>query len=114
MDDQYISLGLGLLYVIHAFLPASAMGEKELAVVVKKSHLGTLGRMGRILGRFGTDVGTDKMCKIANVYRPWDGGTDKLGGRRGMRLRRYVRAPAQRFWGLRPRLIGRYGFGKHV
>jgi len=39
--------------------------------------------MGRILGRFGTDVGTDKTRKIPNVYRPWDGGTDKLGGRRG-------------------------------
>ena len=24
------------------------------------------------------------MCKIVNVYRPWDGGTDKLGGRRVM------------------------------
>jgi hypothetical protein len=33
-------------------------------------------------GTLWTDVGTDKMCKIINVYRPWDGGTDKLGGRR--------------------------------
>jgi len=40
--------------------------------------------MGRILGRFGTDVGTDKMCKIVNVYRPWDSGTDKLGGEKGI------------------------------
>ena len=39
--------------------------------------------MGRILGRLGTDVGTDKTCKIVNVYRPWDGGTDKLGGEKG-------------------------------
>ena len=45
---------------------------------------GALGRMGRILGRLGTDVGTDKMCKIVNVYRPWDGGTDKLGGGKGV------------------------------
>ena len=36
--------------------------------------------MGRILGRLGTDVGTDKTRKIINVYRPWDGRTDKLGG----------------------------------
>ena len=42
--------------------------------------------MGRILGRFGTDVGTDKTCKIVNVYRPWDGGTDKLGGGEGYPL----------------------------
>jgi len=45
-----------------------------------------LGRMGRILGRLGTDVGTDKMCKIVNVYRPWDGGTDNLGGEKGIPL----------------------------
>ena len=45
-----------------------------------------LGRMGRILGRSGTDVGTDKTHKIINVYRHWDGGTDKLGERRGMAL----------------------------
>jgi hypothetical protein len=38
-----------------------------------------LGRLGRIPGRLGTDVGTDETCKIANVFRPWDGGTDKLG-----------------------------------
>ena len=38
------------------------------------------------MGRLGTDVGTDKTCKIPNVYRPWDGGTDKLGGEKGIAL----------------------------
>jgi len=51
--------------------------------LVENSHLVPLGRMGRILGRFGTDVGTDKTSKIVNVYRPWDVGTDKLGGEKG-------------------------------
>jgi len=71
----------------------SSLSGDVLGVLVKKSHLSErwpdrftssrrLGRMGRILGRLGTDVGTDKMCKITNVYRPWGGGTDKLGGRR--------------------------------
>ena len=44
-----------------------------------KRHFGT---DGTDLGRLGTAVGTDKTCKIPNVYRPWDGGTDKMGGRR--------------------------------
>ena len=53
----------------------------KLEIKIKSEGGGPLGRMGRIVGRFGTDVGTDKTCKIVNVYRPWDGGTDKLGGR---------------------------------
>jgi hypothetical protein len=61
-----------------AFEPFSHSSSHS-QVLVKKSHLGALGRMGRIVGRLGTDVGTDKMCRIVNVYRPWDGGTDKLG-----------------------------------
>jgi hypothetical protein len=41
------------------------------------------------LGRLGTDVGTDKTCKIVNVYRPWDGGTDKLGISINLRIQNF-------------------------
>jgi hypothetical protein len=47
------------------------MSKIRIKIKIKSENRG--------LGRFGTDVGTDKMCKIINVYRPWDGGTDKLG-----------------------------------
>jgi hypothetical protein len=47
-----------------------------------KCTIGHFGTDGRIVGRSGTDVGTDKTCNIVNVYRPWDGGTDKFGGER--------------------------------
>jgi hypothetical protein len=61
-----------------------ALSLKEMLVTliglikIKKRN-GHLGTAGTDLGRFGTDVGTDKTCKIPNVYRPWDGGTDELG-----------------------------------
>ena len=48
-------------------------------MLVKNSHLWCLGTAGTDMGRFGTDVGTDETCRIPNVYRPWDGGTDKMG-----------------------------------
>jgi hypothetical protein len=57
--------------------------ESVCRIVAQNARSSILGRMGWILGRFGTDVGTDKMCKIVNVYRPWFGGTDKLGGEKG-------------------------------
>jgi hypothetical protein len=70
----------------------STLFQQTFEIIVKATRLrlrvrsekGILGRMGRILGRFGTDVGTDKTCKIPNVYRAWDGGTDKLGGGEGV------------------------------
>ena len=44
------------------------------------------------LGRFGTDRGTDRKSRIINIYGPWDGGTDKLGGYDVMAYCRHARA----------------------
>ena len=46
----------------------------------QKEPLGSaFGTLGTDRVRFGTDVGTDKRCKIPNVYRRWYNGTDPEG-----------------------------------
>jgi hypothetical protein len=72
----YLNCRAGSCYVLRI------SAESVCRIVAQIARSGIWGRMGRILGRLGTDVGTDKTCKTINVYRPWDGGTDKLGGRR--------------------------------
>jgi hypothetical protein len=62
--------------------------------------------------------GTDKMCKITNVYRPWDGGTDKLGERSwelgassGEKDCSKLHAPGSRLLAPRASRVSRVGHG---
>ena len=74
---------LGVLFLVFAAQPGvlhrNPLIKIRITITIKRgsSHFGPL---GTDLGRLGTAVGTDKTCRILNVYRPWDGGTDKMGG----------------------------------